>query len=122
MSIFVSSRKTSARANDTFFLLTKKIQRPPHSMINDQTNKLESLKKEKSTLEKILLRRGGETAADESYQALKPYFDEIYRMHKYNPVGRIRLARLFLESDLSEDKELFSCYGRFVNLAEGQNT
>jgi hypothetical protein len=40
-------------------------------------------------------------------------------MDKYQPIGRVRLVRLFLESDLSEDKDLFSCYGRFANLVEG---
>ena len=82
-------------------------------------SKLESIKNESKTLESMLLRKQGNSAAEEAYQALRPYFDEIDNMEVYYPIGRVRLIRLFLESDLSDDKELFSCYGRFANLVEG---
>jgi len=82
-------------------------------------NKSEKIKKEKNALEAMLLKKQDNSAAQEAYQALKPYFDEIDNMDNYYPIGRVRLVRLFLESDLSEDKDLFSCYGRFANLVEG---
>lgn len=81
--------------------------------------KLERIRKERGDLERMLLSRSDNAVANEAYQALLPYFEEIDRMDSYYPIGRIRLARLFLESDLSDDKELFSCYGRFANLIEG---
>ncbi|MGI9281275.1 MAG: hypothetical protein ACR2PX_16835 [Endozoicomonas sp.] len=81
--------------------------------------KLEEIKKERQVLENMLVRKKGNHAANEAYRALQPYFQEIDNMNSYYPIGRIRLVRLFLESDLSEDKELFSCYGRFANLVEG---
>ena len=67
----------------------------------------------------MLLDKQGDSAADEAYKALRPYFNEIDKMEVYFPIGRVRLVRLFLESNLSDDKELFSCYGRFANLVEG---
>jgi len=82
-------------------------------------NKLEKIKKERKSLEEMLLNKQSNSSAAEAYQALKPYFDEIDSMDSYYPIGRVRLVRLFLESDLSKDTELFSCYGRFANLVEG---
>lgn len=82
-------------------------------------SKLERIKKERKALEVMLLSKRGNNAADEAYQALRPYFDEIDKMKTYYPIGRVRLVRLFLESNLSNDNELFSCYGRFANLVEG---
>ena len=67
----------------------------------------------------MLLKKQGNKAAMEACKALRPCFDEIDKMDCYYPIGRIRLVRLFLETDLSEDKKLFSCYGRFANLVEG---
>ncbi|MFM2481384.1 hypothetical protein [Celerinatantimonas sp. YJH-8] len=77
------------------------------------------IKKERKALEMMLLNKQGSLAAYELYQALRPYFDKIDQMTHYYPIGRVRLARLFLESDLSDDQALFSCYGRFENLVEG---
>ncbi|MCG3724129.1 MULTISPECIES: hypothetical protein [Vibrio] len=82
-------------------------------------NKLERIKNERKKLEIMLLNKSNNCAADEVYQALKPYFDAVDNMNSYHPIGRVRLVRLFLESDLSNDEELFSCYGRFANLVEG---
>lgn len=82
-------------------------------------SKLDDLKKERLELEMLLLGKKNSKAAVEVYKALSPYFMEIDRMVKYYPIGRIRLVRLFLESELAEDKCLFSCYGRFANLVEG---
>lgn len=82
-------------------------------------SKLEDIKNEKKYLESMLLRKQGNRSADEAYEALKPYFEEIDNMSSYYPIGQVRLVRLFLETDLSEDKELFSSYGRFANLVEG---
>lgn len=82
-------------------------------------NKLDTIKRERDLLERLLAQRSHSSAASEAMQALKPYFEEIDNMDSYYPIGRVRLARLFLESELSEDKELFSCYGRFANLVEG---
>lgn len=82
-------------------------------------NKLEKIKKERQNLESMLLNKVGDDTAGEAYQALRPYFDKIDVMDSYYPIGKIRLVRLFLESDLSEDKDLFACYGRFANLIEG---
>ena len=81
--------------------------------------KLDDIKKEREALERMLTNKKGNSAADEVYQALRPYFKEIDNMEAYYPIGRVRLARLFLESNLSDDKELFSSYGRFANLVEG---
>ncbi len=81
--------------------------------------KLEKIKKERKALERMLLSKQGDSAASEAYKALLPYFDKVDNMNSYYPIGRIRLVRLFLESNLSNDKELFSCYGRFANLVEG---
>jgi len=82
-------------------------------------DKLARLKKEKNSLEMMLLSKKSDRAAEEAYSALRSYFDKIDNMDSYYPLGRVRLVRLFLESNLSEDKELFSCYGRFANLIEG---
>jgi hypothetical protein len=82
-------------------------------------DKLARLKKEKNSLEAMLLNKKSNDAAEEAYSALRSYFDKIDNMDSYYPIGRVRLVRLFLESNLSEDKELFSCYGRFANLIEG---
>lgn len=82
-------------------------------------NKLEKIKAERKLLEKILLNKKGNSAAREAYNALQPYFSEIDNMDDYHPIDRVRLVHLFLESNLSEDEELFSSYGRFANLVEG---
>lgn len=82
-------------------------------------SKLESIKKEREALEKMLLSKKGNAFAQEAYEALVPYFKEIDKMTSYYPIGRIRLVRLFMESDLSSDQKLFACYGRFANLIEG---
>jgi len=82
-------------------------------------NKLDKLKIERSSLERMLLKKEGSEPAQEAYEALRPYFEKVDEMNSYYPIGSVRLVRLFLESDLSEDKELFSCYGRFANLVEG---
>jgi len=81
--------------------------------------KLESIKRERKLLEEMLLERQDNSAAVEAYNALRPYFKEVDKMTSYYPIGRIRLVHLFLESDLGEDDDLFSCYGRFANLIEG---
>ena len=47
------------------------------------------------------------------------FFKKIDGMDDYQPLGRVRLVYLFLESELNNDKELFNCYGRFANLIEG---
>lgn len=82
-------------------------------------NKLENIKKERKELESMLLSKQGNRAANEAYQALRPYFYKVDNMKSYYPIGQIRLVRLFLETDLGNDKKLFSCYGRFANLVEG---
>jgi hypothetical protein len=46
---------------------------------------------------------------------------KIETMDHYEPIGKVRLVRLFMETDLSDDKDLFECYGRFANLVEGIN-
>lgn len=81
--------------------------------------KLERIKQEREALEKMLLSKKGNIFAQEAYEVLRPYFEEIDKMTSFYPVGRIRLVRLFMESDLSTDEKLFSCYGRFANLIEG---
>ena len=82
-------------------------------------NKLIKIKYERKLLEELLLKQKENSAAREVYNALEPYFSEIDNMDSYYPIGRVRLVRLFLESDLSNDNKLFSCYGRFANLVEG---
>lgn len=81
-------------------------------------DKLVTLRKEKKMLEAMLQNKQHNIVAKEVFLALQPYFDEIDNMVSYYPIGKVRLVRLFLQSDLSEDKELFSCYGRFANLIE----
>lgn len=80
--------------------------------------KLDRLKKERFELE-ALLKKNGSEASTKALKALDPYFKEIDRMNTYYPVGRVRLVRLFLETELGENEQLFSCYGRFANLVEG---
>ena len=82
-------------------------------------NKLERLKQTKDSLEHMLFNKSNSEAAKEIYRILTPYFKKIDQMKTYQPIDRVRLARLFLESDLSQDSELLSCYGRFANLVEG---
>ncbi len=82
-------------------------------------NKLDKLKKERRFLESKLLAKRNNKAAKEAYDALQPFFKKIDGMDDYQPLGRVRLVYLFLESELSNDKELFNCYGRFANLIEG---
>jgi hypothetical protein len=82
-------------------------------------DKLIQLKKESMNLEIMLKNKKNSVAALEAYDSLKQIFEKIEKMDKYQPIGRVRLVRIFLESDLSEDKDLFSCYGRFANLVEG---
>ncbi len=79
---------------------------------------IEKLKLEAKTLEKMLL-ASKSSFAPEAYESLKPYFSKIQSMDHYEPLGRVRLVRLFMETDLSDDKNLFECYGRFANLVEG---
>ena len=79
---------------------------------------IEKLKFEAQTLEKMLLASKSKFAP-EAYESLKPYFSKIQSMDHYEPLGRVRLVRLFMETDLSDDKNLFECYGRFANLVEG---
>lgn len=82
-------------------------------------NKLEKMKEERRKLELMLVKRKGEHAADEALKALKPYFEKIDNMTTYQAIGRIRLVRLFLESNLGEDDELFDCYCVLANLIQG---
>lgn len=77
------------------------------------------LKKERKDLESMLLAKSSSKAACEALEALRPFFDKIDCMHSYYPLDKIRLVYLFLESDLSDDKDLFNSYGRFANLVEG---
>lgn len=82
-------------------------------------NKLIKIKYERKLLEEMLLDRKLNVNTMELYNQLTPYFTEIDNMKSYYPIGRIRLVRLFLESDLSNYNKIFSCYGRFANLVEG---
>lgn len=81
-------------------------------------NKLDGLKKERFELE-ALLNKNSSNAAAQALRELKPYFIKIDGMKIYYPIGRVRLVRLFLETELGENEQLFSCYGRFANLVEG---
>lgn len=84
------------------------------------TDKLHKLKAEKALIEQLLIKEMPNSAdARAAYESLKPYFVKIDAMQSYKPLGRIRLERLFLESNLSKNIELFNCYGRFANLVEG---
>jgi hypothetical protein len=82
-------------------------------------NKMAKLKKERSDLESMLLAKPNSEAAHKALEALNPFFDKIDCMKSYYPLGKIRLAYLFLESDLGDVKDLFNSYGRFANLIEG---
>ena len=82
-------------------------------------NRMAKLKKERNDLESMLLAKSSSKAAYKALEALRPFFDKIDCMNSYYPLGRIRLVYLFLESDLSDDKDLFNGYGRFANLVEG---
>jgi len=53
--------------------------------------KLDKIKKERESLEILLLNKGVIEAV-EVYEALKPYFEEVDGMESYYPIGRIRLA------------------------------
>ncbi|WP_297532604.1 hypothetical protein [Thalassolituus sp.] len=81
---------------------------------------LKRIKLEAKTLESMLL-ASKSRFAPEAYESLKPYFSKIETMDHYEPIGKVRLVRLFMETDLSDDKDLFECYGRFANLVEGIN-
>ncbi|MEO3681794.1 hypothetical protein ABHN84_05730 [Shewanella vesiculosa] len=82
-------------------------------------NKIDQIKKERKDLENMLLAKSNNKAAKDVFEALQPFFEKIDSMKSYHPIGRIRLVYLFSESDLSNDKDLFNCYGRFANLVEG---
>ena len=79
---------------------------------------IKKLKLEAKTLEKMLSASKSSFAAD-AYDSLKPYFSKIQTMDHYKPIGKVGLMRLFMETDLSNDKSLLECYGRFANLVEG---
>ncbi|WP_238105879.1 hypothetical protein [Vibrio cincinnatiensis] len=49
-------------------------------------NKLERIKNERKKLEIMLLNKSNNCAADEVYQALKPYFDAVDNMNSYHPI------------------------------------
>jgi len=82
--------------------------------------KLERLKKEAELLEQLLKKESesSENAAI-ALKALEGVFSQVKNMNQYCALGRIRLDRLFNESELGDNIELVDCYSRFANLAEG---
>lgn len=83
-------------------------------------NMIYRLKKEKATLEQLIIEAQNTSPnASVLHKALEPYFEKVDQMSSYQPIGRLRFDRLFLETELSENKALFTCYARFANLAEG---
>mgnify|MGYP001318205270 CR=1 FL=1 len=82
----------------------------------------EKLKCEAKALETALL-ASKSSFAPEAYELLEPYFTAIQSMDdcQLERIGDIRLVRLFLETDLSDDKSLFECYGRFSSLIASVN-
>ena len=83
-------------------------------------NKLQKLKLESNNLRK-LLKEEKKYINDAQYllSELSPTFDQIELMTAYSPLGRLYFIRFLMESDLSNNTELFNCYGRFANLVEG---
>lgn len=83
-------------------------------------DKLSRLKNEAKLLEDLLLKES--TSCGDAIKALKELdaiFNKVKEMDKYQILGRIRLDRLFIEGELSENIQLSDCYSRFANLAEG---
>lgn len=84
------------------------------------TDQLAQLKKERELIESLLMdEEKTNTEATELLKVLEPYFSEIDAMTTYRPIGRLKLERFLLESELSKNLKLMNCYGRFANLAEG---
>lgn len=83
-------------------------------------DKLESLKKEALLLENLLR---SESASSESalvvLEQLECRFEQLKAMNTYKTLGRIKLDRYFIESELANNSQLADCYSRFANLAEG---
>lgn len=81
-------------------------------------HRLTALKAQSEILQKLL--KESQTAhAEEALAQLESYFLAIDKMESYTPLGKIRLLSLFLETDLSDDAALLSCYGKLANLIEG---
>ena len=81
-------------------------------------NRLSRLKATSALLQE-LLNNSKSIHSQEAINELNIFFKEIENMESYYPIGKVRLLRLFLETDLSADTELLNCYGRFANLIEG---
>jgi hypothetical protein len=57
--------------------------------------------------------------AKTALKGLEAIFNEIKSISSYRTIGRVRLDRLFMDGELSNNVKLADCYSRFANLVEG---